>query len=154
MSVDSSEAGCSSPYRGPCTLRLLRFDPEVLRRGDSRNLEMSEVAVLPSPLPRPEPERQRNTLLISGRRNVQSNVDYISQVEKLLCDRSVPVKMVRPDSHFGSEAVHFLYTAKALLAFCSWDYGEDTRAGFDTYIELKHAYENQLAILPIQICRQ
>ena len=95
--------------------------------------------------------------MISGRFNDQHKMNYMRQVKEALCHKCVPVDMVKADfasAKFGNQTALLLYRAKALLAFCTCDYGEKTGAQYETYIELEYAYQNQLAILPIQLCHE
>eukprot|EP00439_Symbiodinium_sp_Y106_P055335 s481_g7.t1 len=111
----------------------------------------------PPPPPAPPESSQRRNLMISGRFNDQHKMNYMRQVKEALCDRSVPVDMVKADfasAKFGNQTALLLYRAKALLAFCTWDYGEKTGAQYETYIELEYAHQNKLAILPIQLCHE
>ncbi|CAE7231691.1 unnamed protein product [Symbiodinium sp. CCMP2456] len=116
---------------------------------------------LPSQPPPPPPAApqlsQRKNLMISGRFNDQQKMNYMRQVYEVLRDRSVPVDMVKANfagATFGDQTARFLYRAKALLAFCTWDYGEKTGAQYETYIELQYAHQNHLTILAIQLCHE
>ncbi|CAE7206884.1 cmk-1 [Symbiodinium sp. CCMP2592] len=109
----------------------------------------------PPPPPAGPQSSQRRNLMISGRFNDQQKMNYMRQVNDMLRDRSVPVDMVRANfagATFGDQTARLLYKAKALLPFCTWDYGEKTGAQYETYIELQYAHQNKLAILPIQLC--
>ncbi|CAE7759519.1 unnamed protein product [Symbiodinium sp. CCMP2456] len=95
--------------------------------------------------------------MISGRFNDQHKMNYMRHVKEALCARSVPVDMVKADfagARFGNQTALLLYRAKALLTFCTRDYGEKTGAQYETYIELEYAHQNKLAILPIQLCHE
>ncbi|CAE7944431.1 unnamed protein product [Symbiodinium sp. KB8] len=116
---------------------------------------------LPSQPPPPPPaapqSSQRKNLMISGRFNDQQKMNYMRQVYELLRDRSVPVDMVKANfagATFGDQTARFLYRAKALLAFCTSDYGEKTGAQYETYVELQYAHNYALTILPIQLCHE
>ena len=40
---------------------------------------------------------------------------------------------------------------RALVAFCTEDYGAETGTGYDTYYELKYASQQKLRIIPVQL---
>ena len=52
---------------------------------------------------------------------------------------------------FGELTVVGLYRAKALVAFCTEDYGAETGAGYETYRELEYAHQQKLRIIPVQL---
>ena len=79
----------------------------------------------------------------------------MTNVKRLLEQRGVPMYMVQTrglGDRFGPQTTMGLYHAKALLAFCTCDYGEKTGAGYETYVELQYAYQKKLMILPVQLC--
>lgn len=45
-----------------------------------------------------------------------------------------------------------LYQAKALVAFCTADYGAKTGAQYETYLELRYAHQKDLPIIAVQLC--
>ena len=111
----------------------------------------------PPPPPAAPQSSQRKNLMISGRFNDQQKMNYMRQVYELLRDRSVPIDMVKANfagATFGDQTARFLYRAKALLAFCTSDYGEKTGAQYETYVELQYAHNYALTILPIQLCHE
>ena len=121
--------------------------------------DQPDILAVPPPPPPPLESvvPQRINLMISGRFNDQTKMNYMRHVKDLLCERSVPVGMVKANyagATFGDQTALLLYKAKALLAFCTWDYGEKTGAQYETYIELLYAHQKQLAIIPIQLCHQ
>ncbi|CAE7627596.1 unnamed protein product [Symbiodinium pilosum] len=79
----------------------------------------------------------------------------MKKVALLLVDRKVPVYMVQtrgPGSEFSIPTMEGLSGAIGLIAFCTDDYGARTGIGYETYVELKHAHENGLRIIPVQLC--
>ncbi|CAE7405368.1 unnamed protein product, partial [Symbiodinium necroappetens] len=114
----------------------------------------SEVLAQPPP---PPPVAKRTNMMVSGRFNDQQKMNYMRHVKELLQERSVPVDMVKANfasATFGDQTAQLLYKAKALLPFCTWDYGAKTGIGYETYIELEYAHQKGLAILPIQLCHE
>ncbi|CAE7435418.1 unnamed protein product [Symbiodinium necroappetens] len=98
---------------------------------------------------------ERTHLMVSGRFNDKEMVDYIKAVRDILTQKGVPIFMVDtqgPGDAFGSQTLQGLYTAKALLAFCGTNYGQRTGARYETYVELRYAHDNNLDIIPIQLC--
>ena len=80
---------------------------------------------------------------------------YMKRVKELLDSKGVPTFMVDAGGAggtFGDQTALGLYRAKALLAFCTEDYGAKTGAQYETYVELKYAYQKQLRIIPIRLC--
>ncbi|CAE7206890.1 nphp3 [Symbiodinium sp. CCMP2592] len=117
----------------------------------------TDTSTDPPPPPAPPESSQRRNLMISGRFNDQHKINYMRQIKEALCEQFVPVDMVKADfasAEFGNQTALLLYRAKALLAFCTWDYGAKTGAQYETYKELEYAHQNKLAILPIQLCRE
>ena len=79
----------------------------------------------------------------------------MKRVKELLDSKGVPTFMVDAGGAggtFGDQTALGLYRAKALLAFCTEDYGAKTGAQYETYVELKYAYQKQLRIIPIRLC--
>ncbi|CAE7266533.1 unnamed protein product [Symbiodinium natans] len=98
---------------------------------------------------------QRRHLLVSGRFNSSAKMQYMKRVKELLDSKGVPTFMVDAGGAggtFGDQTALGLYRAKALLAFCTEDYGAKTGAQYETYVELKYAYQKQLRIIPIRLC--
>eukprot|EP00438_Fugacium_kawagutii_P011714 Skav213089 [mRNA] locus=scaffold512:34840:35202:- [translate_table: standard] len=55
---------------------------------------------------------------------------------------------------FGPMTIRGLARASAMVAFCTDDYGEKTGAGYETFEELKFAWDNKLPIIPVQMCKE
>ncbi|CAE7670270.1 unnamed protein product [Symbiodinium necroappetens] len=112
----------------------------------------------PPPLAAPVaefPEDERTHLMVSGRFNDDNMVAYIRSVRDILTQKGVPIFMVETQGAgdaFGTQTLEGLYMAKALLAFCGTDYGQRTGARYETYVELRYAHDNNLDIIPIQLC--
>eukprot|EP00437_Effrenium_voratum_P066741 CAMPEP_0181509186 /NCGR_PEP_ID=MMETSP1110-20121109/60204_1 /TAXON_ID=174948 /ORGANISM="Symbiodinium sp., Strain CCMP421" /LENGTH=86 /DNA_ID=CAMNT_0023638715 /DNA_START=24 /DNA_END=280 /DNA_ORIENTATION=- len=86
-------------------------------------------------------------MMISGRFNDQQKMNYMREVKELLRERSVPVDMVEANfagASFGDQTTRLLFKAKALLPFCTWDYGQKTDVGYETYEELRYAHQKGL----------
>ncbi|CAE7460798.1 unnamed protein product [Symbiodinium sp. CCMP2592] len=101
------------------------------------------------------PEDERTHLMVSGRFNDEQMVAYMKTVRDILVNVGVPVFMVDTQGAgdaFGTQTLQGLYTAKALLAFCGQSYGQRTGARYETYVELRYAHDNDLEIIPIQLC--
>ena len=97
----------------------------------------------------------RKHLLLSGRFNSEEKLEYMRRVKELLEAKQVPVFMVRTQGagdRYGPQTDMGLYEAKALLAFCTSDYGAKTGAEYETYIELQYARQKKLIIIPVQLC--
>ncbi|CAE7901983.1 unnamed protein product, partial [Symbiodinium microadriaticum] len=109
----------------------------------------------PPPPPAPVAEDERTHLMVSGRFNDDNMVAYIKSVRDILTQKGVPIFMVETQGAgdaFGTQTLEGLHLAKALLAFCGTDYGQRTGARYETYVELRYAYDNSLEIIPIQLC--
>ncbi|CAE7829147.1 unnamed protein product [Symbiodinium necroappetens] len=116
---------------------------------------LSEDEPAPGQPQPPPPPDERTHLMVSGRFNDTEMVDYIKKVRDILTHKGVPIFMVdtqAPGDAFGSQTLQGLYTAKALLAFCGTNYGQRTGARYETYVELRYAHDNNLEIIPIQLC--
>ncbi|CAE7250540.1 unnamed protein product [Symbiodinium necroappetens] len=106
----------------------------------------SQLLKLPGP---------RSHLLISGRFNSDEKMDYMKRVKELLDDQGVPTFMVEAQGagdSFGDKTMLGLYQAKALVAFCTADYGAKTGAQYETYLELRYAHQKDLPIIAVQLC--
>ena len=44
------------------------------------------------------------------------------------------------------------FHAKAMVAFCTESYGEKTGIGYESYEELKRAFQSHVAIVPLKLC--
>ena len=102
----------------------------------------------------PQPPAGRTDLLISGRFNSDDKIKYMKAVKEQLEAEGVPVFMVETwgaGDEFGSQTAMGLYRSKAIVAFCSSDYGEKTGAQYETFIELRYAHQHKLHIIPVQL---
>ena len=101
----------------------------------------------------PKPSHRKH-LLLSGRFNSEEKVAYMRKVKELLEAKEVPVFIVQTQGagdRFGPQTTMGLYKAKALLAFCTSDYGAKTGAQYETYVELQYAWQKKLIIIPVQL---
>lgn len=57
----------------------------------------------------------------------------------------------KPGQSFAEQTLEGLGHARALVAFCTEDYGQKTGVGYETFVELQYAYENQLPIVPLKL---
>jgi hypothetical protein len=55
---------------------------------------------------------------------------------------------------FGTETHKYLYSMKAMIAFCFEDYGQNTTSMYSTYWELKYAFDKKKRIIPIKRCAE
>ena len=104
-----------------------------------------------------EATRHRTHFLISGRFNDNAKVEYMRKVRDLLAASGVQTFMVEAGEaggSFGEATTLGLYKAKALIAFCTDDYGAVTGARYETYHELKYAHQKDLRIVPVQLCKE
>ena len=81
-------------------------------------------------------------------------------VEKELQKCGIRTFMVKAGAgqDFGVLTAMGLQRARAMVAFCTSTYGERTRAGYETYQELKYVHENgedgaKSALLPIKLAK-
>lgn len=58
----------------------------------------------------------------------------------------------KPGQSFAKQTLEGLVGARVLVAFCTADYGEKTGVGYETFVELRYAYENHLPIIPLKLC--
>ncbi|CAK9067806.1 Uncharacterized protein SCF082_LOCUS34249 [Durusdinium trenchii] len=93
---------------------------------------------------------QRRHLYLSGRFNSDHKFWYIQRLKDLLDASGIPT-FVSPSEDRGELPMHGLANSAALVAFCFEDYGECTGLGFDSFGELKYAFENNLRIIPIKL---
>ena len=82
--------------------------------------DQPDILAVPPPPPPPLESvvPQRINLMISGRFNDQTKMNYMRHVKDLLCERSVPVGMVKANyagATFGDQTALLLYKAKACL---------------------------------------
>lgn len=100
-----------------------------------------------------EESRQRHHLMLSGRFSTPEMVSYIRSVRDALEDRGVPTFMVDVSvgQGFHAPTMEGLYGMKAMVAFCSEDYGAQTGAGYETYRELLYAHQKKIPIIPVQL---
>eukprot|EP00439_Symbiodinium_sp_Y106_P066693 s1084_g10.t3 len=102
----------------------------------------------------------RDTVLLSGRFTQADKVAYMRDVEKELQKCGIRTFMVKAGAgqDFGVLTAMGLQRARAMVAFCTSTYGERTRAGYETYQELKYVHENgedgaKIALLPIKLAK-
>ncbi|CAJ1440920.1 unnamed protein product, partial [Effrenium voratum] len=57
----------------------------------------------------------------------------------------------RPRQNFGEMTRFGLAEAKALVAFCTSEYGAYTGVGYETFRELEFAHEREMTIIPIRL---
>lgn len=93
-------------------------------------------------------------IMISGRFNKYWKSAYMKEVRDSLRAKGAPVFMVDvgPGEGFGTPTVDGLARASVMIAFCTDDYGAKTGARYETYEELKFAWQENLPIIPVQMC--
>jgi len=95
----------------------------------------------------------RQHIMLSGRFNNKETMNYMKEVKCALEKQGAPVFMVDagPGQSFADQTVMGMAGAGAMVAFCTEDYGEKTGAKYETYVELKYAYENDVHIIPVKL---
>lgn len=75
------------------------------------------------------------------------------EVKEYLEDRGAPVFMVNAvaGQSFAEQTMLGMKNALAMVAFCTENYGEKTDGMYETYMELKYAYQNQVPIIPLKL---
>ena len=101
-------------------------------------------------------ESRRIHLFMSARFNRPERMTYLRSVKEALARRSVPVYMVDvgPGESFAMPTMAGLFRTKMMAAFCTEDYGEETGARYETFHELRYAWEKNLRIVPVRLCTQ
>jgi len=99
---------------------------------------------------------ERVHVMLSGRFNLPAKTTFIRDVRDHLKGLGVPVYMVEagPGEQYGPQTDYGLYHMKAMVAFCHEDYGEKTTGTYETYKELKYAYERHIPIFAARLCDQ
>ena len=85
-------------------------------------------------------------IMLSGRFNSEKTKNYMVEVKKFFDAFGESTFMVDavPGQSFAEQTMQGLTQAKAMVAFCTSDYGQKTGAMYETYQELQFAYEKQL----------
>eukprot|EP00438_Fugacium_kawagutii_P026348 Skav235405 [mRNA] locus=scaffold487:168780:170241:- [translate_table: standard] len=99
---------------------------------------------------------QGKHIMLSGRFNAPWKIEYISKVHDFLQAKGAPVFMVeaKAGEGFGPKTIKGLTRASVMAAFCTDDYGAKTGAGYETFEELKFAWDHKLPIIPVQMCQE
>ena len=97
---------------------------------------------------------QRTHLMLSGRFSTEKKCEYMKSLKRVLEGKGVPCYLVEagPGAEFGSQTMEGLACVKAMLAVCCEDYGEYTGARYETYHEVRYAWDHQLPIIPLRLC--
>ena len=97
---------------------------------------------------------QRTHLMLSGRFSTPEKCEYMKSLKRVLEGKGVHCYLVEagPGDEFGSQTMEGLACAKAMLAVCCEDYGAYTGAGYETYYEVRYAWDHQLPIIPLRLC--
>eukprot|EP00438_Fugacium_kawagutii_P015825 Skav211384 [mRNA] locus=scaffold2406:204230:205827:- [translate_table: standard] len=105
----------------------------------------------PSPVGRPRPKP--NHVMLSGRflkdrfadSRTASRIRYMKDVKTALEGLGIRTFMVDVEAgqSFGERTMAGLASARVMIAFCTSTYGERTGGGYETYEELKYAYEHR-----------
>ena len=63
--------------------------------------------------------------------------------------------MVNTVKDFGTETTDYLCRARVMVAFCTSTYGEFTTGTYETYAELKYAYEHpqEIGLVPVKLIK-
>ena len=137
-----------------CVFLLIKIVSKTLLQ-----LELSPLRQLPSQAALTSPSWLRHNpdgrhLFFSGRFNNPESKAYMKLVKAELDAKGVDTFMVQgaPGERYGPKTQYGLYYAKAMLAFCSEEYGARTGVGYETYMEVKYAHEQHIPIIPIKLC--
>ena len=97
---------------------------------------------------------QRTHLMLSGRFSTQKKCEDMKSLKRVLEDKGVHCYLVEagPGDEFASQTMEGLACAKAMLAVCCEEYGAYTGAGYETYYEVRYAWDHQLPIIPLRLC--
>ena len=93
-------------------------------------------------------------LMLSGRFSTPEKCEYMKSLKRVLEGKGVPCYLVEagPGDEFGFQTMEGLACAKAMLAVCCEEYGANTGAGYETYHEVRYAWDHKLPILPLRLC--
>lgn len=102
------------------------------------------------------PSANEKHIMLSGRFNAPWKLEYIGKVHDFLHAKGAPVFMVeaKAGEAFGPKTIRGLRRACVMAAFCTDDYGAKTGAGYETFHELKFAWDKKLPIIPVQMCQE
>ena len=144
-------AFCTSFLRGP-----LRFGPTIKSSPRILSGLYSVHSASARDVNAGDDGCQTRHLLISARFNKPERMTFLKSVKKALEKRYVPVYMVdvSPGQSFGMPTMAGLYHAKMMAAACTEDYGQVTGARYETFHELRYAWEKTLKIIPLRLCDQ
>eukprot|EP00434_Breviolum_minutum_P038163 symbB.v1.2.033844.t1/scaffold4261.1/size42272/3 len=97
---------------------------------------------------------QRTHLMLSGRFSTPEKCEYMKSLKGVLEGKGVHCYLVEagPGDEFGFQTMEGLACAKAMLAVCCEEYGAYTGAGYETYYEVKYAWDHKLPIIPLRLC--
>lgn len=92
--------------------------------------------------------------MLSGRFSTEKKFEYMKSLKRVLEGKGVRCYLVEagPGDRFGPQTMEGLAVAKAMLAVCCEDYGAYTGAGYETYHEVRYAWDHQLPIIPLRLC--
>lgn len=93
--------------------------------------------------------------MLSGRFNTPERIQYIKDVKDELKSRGIDAFMVQETfgGMFADATIEGVVKMKMMVAFCVDDYGAMTGAGYETFHELRHAWEKRVRIIPVKLCR-
>eukprot|EP00913_Durusdinium_trenchii_P012908 g12122.t1 len=97
----------------------------------------------------PSPQSIQQHVMLSGRFNRDDIKDYMRIVRRRLEELQVTTFMVEAGGggEFGSLTLMGLGRAKAMVAFCTEEYGALTGVGYETFRELEFAHQQNLPII-------
>jgi len=92
--------------------------------------------------------------MLSGRFSTPEKCEYMQSLKGVLEGKGVHCYLVEagPGDEFGFQTMEGLACAKAMLAVCCEEYGAYTGAGYETYYEVKYAWDHKLPIIPLRLC--
>ncbi|CAE6970339.1 unnamed protein product [Symbiodinium natans] len=133
--------------------------PEMVSRmaAEHAKFQDEEYASVPEEASKGEDEGPppRDHVLLSGRFTTDNPKikNYMAKVQRELNALGIATFMVNTKRDFGAETMRGLGGARCMVAFCNSSYGEKTSDTYETYCELKHAYENhEIDLIPVQLC--
>eukprot|EP00438_Fugacium_kawagutii_P029599 Skav235413 [mRNA] locus=scaffold924:43650:44303:+ [translate_table: standard] len=94
--------------------------------------------------------------MLSGRFDEPEIIKYIKDVKRGLDEKGVAIYMVdaKEGEDFAEATIEGLGGAWAMIVFGTSEYGAKTGAGYETYEELRYAWDKKLPLFPIQLCER
>lgn len=92
--------------------------------------------------------------MLSGRFDRPSVVAYMKTVKSGLEAQGIKTYMVNcgAGQSYAEPTMEGMFHAWAMVVFGTDHYGAKTGARYETYFELEYAHQNDLLIIPVQLC--